>query len=222
MEYTLIRSDRKTLAVYITDEATVVARAPLKMPKADIDRFIELKKAWISAHLAAKTAQNGRKTSFCLKYSDKILFRGAEYPIIARNGNKAGFDGESFYMPDGYDGDKIRDTAVQVYKLLAQKLLAAKTAEYAKKMSVKPASVRINSAKTRWGSCSGKNGINFSWRLVLASDDVIDYVVVHELAHTFQHNHSKEFWAVVASYAPEYKQHRAWLRKNGSLLRPQA
>ena len=65
--------------------------------------------------------------------------------------------------------------------------------------------VKINSAKGRWGSCSGKNSLNFSWRTVLASDDAIDYVVVHELAHTIEHNHSSRFWNIVEKTLPDYR-----------------
>ncbi len=179
MEYNLIRSNRKTLAVYITDDAALEVRAPLKIPKADIDRFLITKEKWISEHLAAKAEQIGKKAAFCLDYNVMVLYRGREYPITAREGTHAGFDGTCFYMPPGYDSDIIKATIIRLYKSLAKKLLTAKTDEYAKLMSIEPSSVKINSARTRWGSCSGKNGINYSWRLVLADDEVINYVVVH-------------------------------------------
>ena len=79
-------------------------------------------------------------------------------------------------------------------------------------MNVTPIAVKVNSAKTRWGSCSGRNSINFSWRLIMADDDVIDYVIVHELAHIKEHNHSDRFWAVVASVLPDYKMRQAKLK----------
>ena len=80
-------------------------------------------------------------------------------------------------------------------------------------MSVTPSAVRINGAKTRWGSCSGKKSINFSWRLIMASDDVIDYVVVHELAHLLELNHSARFWAVVEKILPDCRERRKQLRE---------
>ena len=213
MDYNLKRSNRKTLALYITDDAKLEARAPLKMPKSDIDRFIEQKQRWISKHLAAKAEQSEKRSAFCLDYGDFVLFRGKEYPIEARVANRAGFDGECFYMPHGFDSDRIIETVKHIYKLLAKKLLTVKTAEFAAKMSVEPSAVKINSAKTRWGSCSGNNSINYSWRLVLANDDVIDYVVIHELSHIKHHDHSDRFWEDVSTVMPDHKQHRQSLKE---------
>ena len=81
-----------------------------------------------------------------------------------------------------------------------------------------PKQVRINSAKTRWGSCGPGGVLNFTWRLVMAPLDVIDYVVVHELSHLRVKDHSSKFWKVVESISPEYKKHRKWLRENGEKL----
>ena len=84
---------------------------------------------------------------------------------------------------------------------------------YADIMGVTPAAVKISRAKTRWGSCSGKNSLNFSWRLMLCDIDVIDYVVVHECAHIKQHNHSKRFWKVVSDVLSDYPERRNRLNK---------
>ena len=81
-----------------------------------------------------------------------------------------------------------------------------------------PISVRINNARSRWGSCGAKGTINFSWRLALAPSAVIDYVVVHELAHLIERNHSARFWRRVAEVIPDHNLHRRWLRQNGHLL----
>ncbi len=78
--------------------------------------------------------------------------------------------------------------------------------------------VRIKSQKTRWGSCSSKGNLNFNWRLVLAPDWVMDYVVVHELCHLKHLNHSKDFWLTVGSYMPEYKTAVKWLKQNGAVM----
>jgi hypothetical protein len=80
------------------------------------------------------------------------------------------------------------------------------------------ASLRITSARRRWGSCGPKGTLNFSWRLVMAPPPVIDYVIVHELAHLEIRNHSRLFWERVARWSPDYKQQQAWLKANGRLL----
>ena len=80
-------------------------------------------------------------------------------------------------------------------------------------MGVQPTGVRITSARTRFGSCSGKDSLCFSWRLMQYPEDAVDYVVVHELAHIVHKNHGPYFWALVGQYMPDYKRRRALLRK---------
>ena len=102
---------------------------------------------------------------------------------------------------------------VEAYRKAARAHITARVAFFAKLMGVTPLSISINSARTRWGSCSAKKRLNFSWRLMLGDDDVIDYVVVHELAHIVEMNHSVRFWAVVESVLPDYKVRRKRLKE---------
>ena len=101
----------------------------------------------------------------------------------------------------------------QKFRRLAVELLPAKTAYYAARMGVAPTSVKITSAQTRYGSCSARNGICYSWRVMLLPDDLIDYVVVHELAHIREHNHSAAFYRVIERELPDYKKRVAKLKK---------
>ena len=95
----------------------------------------------------------------------------------------------------------------------AKEILPAKVAQYAAIMGVTPTAIRITSARTRFGSCSAKNSISFSWRLMQYPEAAIDYVVVHELAHIRHHNHSKAFYAFVERFLPDYRQRAALLRQ---------
>ncbi|HEX7557121.1 MAG TPA: M48 family metallopeptidase, partial [Leptolinea sp.] len=90
----------------------------------------------------------------------------------------------------------------------------------AKQIGVQPASISIRSQRTRWGSCSTRGTLSFNWRLIMAPPEVLDYVVVHELAHLKERNHSKKFWAVVALYCPHYLKYRAWLKQNQAAMWP--
>ena len=212
MDYTLTRSDRKTIAIYIRDGAVEV-RAPLKMPKRDIDRFVASKEKWIVEKLAAANERLARRESFALHYGDSVAYRGRPYPIAAKDGDRIGFDDERFYMPPGLPPEGIKAACVQIYRLLAKRDLTAKALEFAKRMGVTPSAVKINGATTRWGSCSAQRSLNFSWRLVMAQDDVIDYVVVHELAHITEMNHSARFWTIVAGVLPDYKERQKRLKE---------
>ena len=206
-EYTLTRSNRKTIALYIRN-GIVDVRAPHRTPKCDIDRFVDSKEGWIKDKLALSTAQTKQRDSFSLAYGDNITYCGKQYIIAQREGAHIGFDGDCFYMPPNLTPEQIKYACVSIYRMLAKRDLTKKALTYAKEMSVMPSAVKINGAKQRWGSCSAKKSVNFSWRLIMADDDVIDYVVVHELAHIMELNHSPRFWAVVQSVLPDYAQRK--------------
>ena len=212
MEYTLTRSKRRTVALYIRDGVLEV-RAPLKMPKAMIDEFVASKEKWAADKLVASARRLEQRESFTLAYGDCVLYRGRPYPITAREGRRAGFDSEGFYLPPDLPPGQIKAACVKIYRMLAKRDLTERALRFAGQMSVAPATVKINGAKTRWGSCSGRKSLNFSWRLIMAADDVIDYVVVHELAHLTEMNHSARFWAIVEGVLPGYRKQRAKLKE---------
>jgi predicted metal-dependent hydrolase len=210
--YTLKRSKRKTIAIYVRD-GEVEVRAPLNAPLREIERFVASKSKCLAYKLLESNERLSRRGGFSLDYGSEILCRGALCPIEARDGTRAGFDGERFYMPPGLPPERLKAVCIDVYRLLAKRCLTAKAYEYAAQMSLKPASVKINGAKTRWGSCSAKKNVNFSWRLIMASDDLIDYVVAHELAHLKEMNHSPRFWSVVESVIPDYRERKKRLKE---------
>lgn len=169
MEYILIRSKRRTVALEVKPDLTVILRAPIKMPKKEIERFLETHRDWLHRALD-QTAE--RKTK-----NEEIELREKELRQEAKN-----------YLP-------------------------GRTAQWAERMGVSPAGVKITSAKTRFGSCSPKNQICYSWRLMAYPEKAVDYVIVHELAHILQKNHSVKFYSVVERYLPDWKERRTMLRK---------
>jgi len=209
-EYILIRSKRKTIGLYIRDGVLEV-RAPLVMPKRDIDMLLVSKEKWLQDNLVKSKEWLQRRKEICLNYGDFILYLGQRYPIVS--GEVRGFDGEAFYMPPSLSSEEIKATCIKCYRSLAKRHLANRVHEFSQKMSVMPSSIKITSAKTRWGSCSSKKSINFSWRLIMMESDVVDYVVVHELAHLIEMNHSKRFWEIVEAVLPDYKQRKKRLRE---------
>jgi len=211
ISYTLKRSNRKTVAIHILNGAVEV-RAPLKMPKHDIDRFVKSKAGWIAKRLPLSKERAELRSNFRLTYGDFVTYRGMPYPITERPGDLVGFDGECFFMPPNLTPEQVKRACIQIYRQLADHFLIKRAYLFAVIMSALPSDVRINSAKSRWGSCSGKNSVNFSWLLVMADDDLIDYVIVHELAHITELNHSADFWALVEKVIPEYRELRVRLR----------
>ena len=167
MDYKIIRSSRKTVAIHIKPDLSIEVRAPLRMPRRSIEQFVLQKQEWIKHTTHKITIQRENTPKIIL--TKELL-------------------------------ENLRETALQK--------IPPRVEYYSKIMGVSPASVRINSAKTRWGSCSAKNNLNFSCLLMLADDDMIDYVVIHELAHITQHNHSPKFWKIVSDIMPNYKEIR--------------
>lgn len=218
MTYTLVRSRRKTLALHITRDAALEVRAPLRMSEAEIHRFVASRQGWIDQNISLIAARAQSRAAFAPRYGGTALMRGAECPIAEACGGEVSFRDGQFRMPGGLDSGQIKAAMVQAYKAAAKAWLPARTAHFAAQMGVAPAGIKIGSAKTRWGSCSGTGSINFSWRLIMADDDVIDYVVVHELAHLRQHNHSPGFWAVVRAVLPDYKHRQQRLAALGRRL----
>ena len=107
---------------------------------------------------------------------------------------------------------ELTDGEIAQLTALARQVIPPKVAHFAKLMGVKPASVKVTSAQSRFGSCSGQNGLCFSYILMRYPDAAIDYVVVHELAHIKHHNHSKSFWTLVGKYLPDYKEREKLLK----------
>jgi len=188
------------------------------MLKTEIDRFVNLKSGWINRKLVESQVKTDQRNCFELHYGDLILYRGRSYPIQMKPGNRVGFDGECFWMPPDLSPKRIKAACVQIYRLFAKQVITEKIQVYAKRMNVFPSDIKINGAKTRWGSCSAKKSLNFSWRLVMADDAVIDYVVVHELAHIIEMNHSVKFWEVIGGVLPDYKGRQKQLKELQSKL----
>ncbi|MDR1134723.1 MAG: M48 family metallopeptidase [Clostridiales Family XIII bacterium] len=221
IEYKLIRSRRKTLSLRVTKEAAVEVRAPLRMAAGEIDRFVSSKRDWLEANIERVSRDMEQRSVFLLDYGGSVTMLGSEYTIKAKQGNNIGYDDSCIFIPPGLSGDEIKLAIIALYKHTAKVHIGTRINEFAAIMGVSPASVRINSAKTRWGSCSGKDNINFSWRLIVAAPEIVDYVIVHELAHIKSHDHSPRFWAHVENVIPEYKSLRKQLKSVNEALNKQ-
>jgi predicted metal-dependent hydrolase len=112
----------------------------------------------------------------------------------------------------GLNQDQIKQAVTDFYKREARSKIKELVSKYAQKMYVIPTRISITGARTRWGSCSSKGSVNFSWYLIMGSEEEIEYVVVHELAHLKEMNHSAKFWSIVSEFVPDYKEKRRALR----------
>lgn len=212
IKYKLIRSNRKTLSFKIKDDASLEVRAPLNYPKKEIDLHVKSNEEWINKHISKVIENNKLKENFNLNFGDYITIIGKKTLIKPVEGNIAQYENDSFLIPKECDSNQIKEIIISLSKKIAKKHLTQRVIFYKDKLGVEPIAVKVNSAKTRWGSCSSKKSINFSWRIIMAQEDIIDYVVVHELAHIKEMNHSKKFWAEVENVLPNYLESRAKLK----------
>ena len=211
-DYELLRSKRKTISISITKELKVIIRAPIFMKDMDIEIFLIKHQIWIEKNLEKMKNRIEVKQSFSFLDGEEIIYFGHKYFITTHSAaNPVCIDGELMVI-----SDKIINREAAVIKFLKQKAneyLIQRADYYSNIIKVVPPGVKITSAKTRWGSCSGKNNICFSYRVMCLPPQIIDYIVVHELAHIKQHNHSKKFYNEVLKYLPDYKQRVLDLKK---------
>lgn len=214
--YTLVRVRRRTAAIYIRPGGGVEVRAPLRLAKREIDRFVDERAQWIAQHAAAAARAAAQKSAFSLEPGCRLLYKGKEYPSILQpvDTGEAAFDGTRFLLPSAHT-ESNRPALTALYKRLAEEDLRERTARFAGATGLTPRWVKITSAKTRWGSCSGKNALCFAWRLILTPEDCLDYVTVHELCHIKEHNHSPAFWREVERILPDYAVRRRLLAVYG-------
>ncbi len=178
MEYQVIKSNRKTLAIEIKPDGAVVVKAPMRASKLTIDFFVRQHESWILDKL------------------DKMAARKEEMGDVT----------------------KMTDKELNTLKKKARSLIIPLVEDYAEIMGVTYGQISIRAQKTRWGSCSMTGNLNFNCLLALCPESVIRYVVVHELCHRRHMDHSRAFWSEVSEYMPDYKEHRAYLKKYGAGL----
>ena len=213
IDYTLIRSSRKTLSLQINDDANLVVRAPKNLPITEIDAFILDKANWIEKKQAVVKSRHLPKAKY--QAGELFLYLGQYYPL-ATNNHKQGlyFDGECF-SASAFN----REDLLKFYKAKFLKIAIPRLKYYAEHYQFDYQQIRLKKQKTIWGSCSANNNINLNYLLIQAPMTVIDYVVVHELAHTKIKNHSKAFWQLVESILPDYQASKNWLKKEGFRLK---
>ena len=180
------------------------------------------------------TAYAERIPKYRFDNGDRIDFAGRTYRIVThpiKSGYKikASLDEtrlEIHIASSGKSGENTAESyahqaaeAVETLLMtLAKSWISERAAHFASQMSLYPKAVKISRARTRYGSCSSKGSLNFCWRILLAPNEVADYIIVHELAHLAQLNHSKAFYAIVEQAMPDYKNAQSWLKRNAALL----
>jgi predicted metal-dependent hydrolase len=213
----LVRSKRRTIALIVERDGSLTVRAPKRAALADINSFIREKARWIErTREKLKSIPELPKKHFI--DGEKFPFLGDLYELqlVKPQRPSLRFDA-GFYL--GHTSQKRGEQVfTRWYKEQALTVISERVNIFSEMHGFVPGRIRITSARTRWGSCSPDGTLNFTWRLILAPLQVVDYVVIHELVHLRVKNHSGRFWKIVQDLAPEYPLQRKWLREHGEKL----
>ena len=215
--FLLIRSSRRTLALEIKPDATLVVRAPRRTPMKQIHHFIASHGDWISRKQAETIARPKPRVKQFIE-GEEFLLQGkpCNLRLVAAPAQDVDFDGSLLLSISALP--QARELVVKWYKVRAREAFSERVEKHAAVMGCYPAALRITSPRRRWGSCGATGSLNLNWRLVMAPREVIEYVVVHELAHLKHRHHGRDFWDFVEAFAPAYRRARLWLRDNGHTL----
>ena len=213
----IIREKRKTLSIRIWKWWELLVKVPKKVSQKIILDFLEKHKTWISEKQNL-FEENSQK----FEIWEKFLFFWEEFDLCeleAKNDkNVLIFDSKKFFT-NTKNPEILRELFIKFYKKEAKKYISKKISEICELLNLSFNKLKITSASSRWGSCNSKKNISFSFRLILAPKKSIDYVIVHELAHLSEMNHSKAFWDLVQDYSNQigiwsYKENKKWLMQN--------
>lgn len=215
----IIRTKRKTIALQVTDDATLVVRAPFGVDDNTIIKVVQKHKEWIEKKkkeietrdpkFSPKEFVNGEGFYYLGKYYKLEIVDNQKEPLKFENG---------FYLSkDALP--RVKEVFFQWYKKAAYEKISERVKWYSQKSGYKYNKINITNAQKRWGSCSPKGYLNFAWRLIMAPLSVVDYVVIHELVHIQERNHSKNFWNKIKVLMPDYEKYDWWLKENSHLLR---
>jgi predicted metal-dependent hydrolase len=215
----IIRSRRRTFSLEINNRAELIVRAPIRASTQEIKKLVKEKMQWISKKRSEMMQRESQRKKRRYVDGEKFECLGKEYPLAIRDNSNYAFyfNGKELIVGTKYK-PLIKDFLIFWYKKQAQKYINKKAAYYSNLMGIRYKKINITSAQTRWGSCSYTKNLNFSWRLVLAPTQIVNYVIVHELVHLIEMNHSERFWQNVAKIMPNYRIYESWLKENGYLL----
>ncbi|KKU71303.1 MAG: hypothetical protein UX97_C0009G0024 [Candidatus Beckwithbacteria bacterium GW2011_GWA2_47_25] len=211
----------------IHPEKGLTVRAPFWVPEISIRKFIQDKAVWIEKHLS----RSDRQTSSVKQYlpGEKHLYFGQEYDLDIlylktprRTEVKIHDDKIQVSLFEGHVDNKrtneIKEAILRFYLETGIAIITEKVNHYSGLLGVEYSRIDIKKVSSIWGSCSPTNRLSFNRKLIMAPHEVVDYVIIHEVCHLVQRNHSSRFWGLVAKFDPKYKEHRRWLHRNHQKL----
>lgn len=218
IDYRITRSARRKMLEIIVDrDGSVQVQAPAAMPDDEIAAVVQAKRVWIYKALAEWRDLNAAQTDRDYVNGQSFLYLGAHYRLQIVDEAPAPLS-----LKNGYfllRRDKLADARNQFkafYRQKGQERIPERLRRYQPMLGVEVPGIRVMELGHRWGSCSADGTLNFHWRAMLLPLRVLDYIIVHELAHRIESTHSRHFWDVVERALPDYERAVGWLRQHGA------
>ncbi len=215
LEYILKKSRRRSVAIQIEPTGSIIVKAPYLVPKFFIDQFVQKKMPWIRKKIAVIT-KFPLHIKNTISSGDIYYYLGSPYAI--RIGHFSHITCTKTIDFPSHVLFRGKAELTNWYIQEAKRIISDRVRYFAALMDTEYKRISYSDTSSKWGSCTPDNSLQFNWRLVMAPMMVLDYVVVHELAHTKEKNHGQRFWRLVAHQKPAYKQHIKWLKENANKL----
>jgi predicted metal-dependent hydrolase len=219
IEYSLMRNRRKTASIYIERDGSISVLVPENLTDRQVEDLLEGKRKWIYSGIAEWQDLNAQKVHRDYVNGEGYLYLGRSYRL------KLVADlGEPLMLRDGYFCLRAKDGSVAeadaafkaFYKEKGAIRIPPRVDYFKEKLGVEPKAIKVIDLKHRWASCTPSGNLNFHWKCMMAPLTIIDYIVVHELAHLIHPNHTQGFWNEVDKVMPDFQDRKEWLRMNGA------
>ena len=218
LDYQIIYSKRKTVTITVDRDRAVIVRAPEGTDPEKVRALVESKKLWLHQKLRhpQKYSPLPRHKNFISGAS--VLYLGQPYrlEIVRSPAEEIRFEGK--FIVAAVSRERASKVFKEWYKARAKEIIRPRVQHHARNVGAHYNRVLISDLKYRWGSCTPNDNLNFNWKLIKAPMFVIDYVIVHELAHFLESNHTSNFWQIVKTQVPQYLKAKQWLKEHGEIL----
>jgi predicted metal-dependent hydrolase len=206
-------------------DKTVEILAPVSLKDAEIDAVVARKRHWIAARLKEMDSCDFQTPQHRYEEGELFLFRGKHLLLTLVDGrDEVCFDNDKLLVAVPHvltqeeRSNYIQERLRRWFFLKAQEILRKKTFEYALLCGCTPVFVSVKEYRSRWGCCFSDGRIYYNWKIIMAPEEIINYVIIHELCHLLEANHSGRYWALVEKRVPDWQEKRNWLRRNGHRL----
>jgi len=218
IKYEIRYSERKTIGITVERDRSVVVCAPFGTRPDIIGKLIEKKRVWLNKKINGINKFPEKKSYKEFVSGESLIYLGSIYKLKVVSDDFDGVKFDNCFSISIHNRNKANMLLKEFYQSGAKEILVPRIKRFAENLGVKHSKILITDSKYRWGSCTPKGNITFNWRIIKAPVNVIDYIIVHELAHLLESNHTATFWNIVSVQLPQYKKAKEWLKENGGVL----